>query len=301
MDRFQEMRVFAAVVEAGSFVGASDVLNMSKAGVSRIVSELELRLGVRLLHRTTRRLSLTAEGEVFFARCKELLAGVEEAEAEITERRGQAVGLLKVSAPFSFGVLRLAPLWGEFLAAHPQIALEVTLSDRFVDLVDEGFDVAVRIASLASSSLVSRRLSSTRMVLCASPRYLKKHGKPKHPSDLASHTLLAYSLLAAGDTWEFQGPDGPVSVKVRPRMRTNSGDVCRAVALAHQGIVLQPWFLVGDDVRDGRLVELLPAYSTAELGVYAVYPSRKHLLPKVRVLIDYLAQALAHETQTEGR
>lgn len=300
MDRFQEMRVFAAVVDAGSFVGAADELNVSKAAVSRIVSELEVRLGVRLLHRTTRRLSLTAEGEVFFARCKELLAAVEEAEAEITERSGQAVGVLKVSAPFSFGVLRLAPLWGEFMAAHPGIQLDVTLSDRFVDLVDEGFDLSVRIARLASSSLVSRKLSSTRMVLCASPRYLKTHGKPRHPADLTGHGILAYSLLAIGDTWEFEGPDGPVSVKVHPRMRTNSGDVCRAVALAHQGIVLQPSFLVDGDLQAGSLVELMPAYKSYELGIYAVYPSRKHLLPKVRLLIDYLALALAGE-RTQGR
>lgn len=292
MDRFQEMRVFVAVVEAGSFVGAADALNLSKAAVSRTVSELELRLGVRLLHRTTRRLSLTEEGEVFFARCKDLLAAVAEAEAEVSERRGQAVGALKVSAPFSYGVLRLAPLWGSFMAAHPQIRLDVTLSDRFVDLVDEGFDLAVRIARLPSSSLVSRRLSATRLVLCASPRYLRKHGRPRRPADLAGHAVLAYSLLAAGDTWEFEGPQGPEPVRVQPLMRSNSGDTCRAVALAHQGIVLQPDFLVGEDVQAGRLVELMPEYRSPELGVYAVYPSRKHLLPKVRRLIDHLAQAL---------
>ncbi|MCC2634879.1 MAG: bacterial regulatory helix-turn-helix, lysR family protein [Ramlibacter sp.] len=300
MDRFQEMRVFTAVVDAGSFVGAADALDVSKAAVSRIVSELEARLGVRLLHRTTRRLSLTADGDVFVLRCRELLAGVEEAEAEITQRSGQAVGLLKVSAPFSFGVLRLGPLWGDFLAAHPKIEMEITLSDRFVDLVDEGFDLAVRIARLESSSLVSRRLSSTRLVLCASPRYLKAHGKPKHPSELADHAVLAYNLLAAGDTWQFDGPEGPLSVKVHPRMRTNSGDTCRAVAVSGRGIVLQPSFLVEDDLRAGTLVELMPQYKSPELGVYAVYPSRKHLLPKVRLLIDYLAAALAREGGTKG-
>jgi DNA-binding transcriptional LysR family regulator len=292
VDRFQEMRVFAAVVDVGSFVGAADALDMSKAAVSRIVSDLESRLGVRLLHRTTRRLSLTQEGEVFVARCKELLNGVEEAEAEITERSGHATGVLKVSAPFSFGVLRLAPLWGGFLAAHPQIELEVTLSDRFVDLVDEGLDLAIRIARLDSSSLISRKLSSTRMILCASPRYLRTHGKPRHPADLAKHPVLSYSLLVIGDTWEFDGPDGRVSVKVHSRMRTNSGDVCRAVALAHQGIVLQPAFLVGPDLSAGKLVELMPEYRSQDLGIYAVYPSRKHLLPKVRLLIDYLASEL---------
>ena len=294
------MRVFAGVVEAGSFVAAADELEMSKAAVSRYVADLEARLGVRLLHRTTRRLSLTQEGEVFFARCKELLSGVEEAEAEITERTGQAVGVLKVSAPVSFGILRLAPLWGSFMAAHPRVQLEVTLSDRVVDLIEEGFDMAVRIARLESSSLVSRRLSSTRMILCASPRYLRKHGKPARPQDLAGHSILSYSLLSIGDTWEFEGPQGPVSVDVHPRMHSNSGDTCRTVALDHQGIILQPEFLVGEDLRTGRLVELMPQYRSIELGVYALYPSRKHLPPKVRLLIEHLAQALRRDGEKKA-
>ena len=294
------MRVFAGVVEAGSFVAAADELEMSKAAVSRYVADLEARLGVRLLHRTTRRLSLTQEGEVFFARCKELLSGVEEAEAEITERTGQAVGVLKVSAPVSFGILRLAPLWGSFMAVHPRVQLEVTLSDRVVDLIEEGFDMAVRIARLESSSLVSRRLSSTRMILCASPRYLRKHGKPARPQDLAGHSILSYSLLSIGDTWEFEGPQGPVSVDVHPRMHSNSGDTCRTVALDHQGIILQPEFLVGEDLRTGRLVELMPQYRSIELGVYALYPSRKHLPPKVRLLIEHLAQALRRDGEKKA-
>ncbi|MGE4243935.1 LysR family transcriptional regulator [Ramlibacter sp.] len=293
MDRFQEMRVFAAVVDAGSFVGAADKLSMSKAATSRIVSELESRLGVRLLQRTTRRLSLTAEGEVFVERCRELLGAVEEAEAEVSARRGEAVGRLKISAPVSFGVLRLAPLWGGFLAAHPNIELEIHLSDRFIDIVEEGFDVAVRIARMENSTLVGRRLSSTRLVLCASPTYLRKHGRPRHPSELADHTVLAYSLLVSGDTWTFEGPAGAVSARVHPRMHTNSGDTCRAAALAHQGIVLQPEFLVADALKERRLVELMPEYRSHELGVYALYPSRKHVLPKVRLLIDYLVDALA--------
>ena len=291
MDKFQEMRVFAAVVDAGSFVGASDALDMSKPAVSRYVADLETRLGVRLLHRTTRKLSLTEEGEVFYARCVELLGSIEEAEAEITSRSGEATGLLKVSVPVSFGLLHLAPLWAQFMARHPKVVLDLTLSDRMVDLVEEGFDVAVRIARLPSSSLVSRKLSSTRMILCASPAYLKTHGTPRQPSELAGHTILAYSLLAMGDSWEFEGPQGPVAVKVAPRMRSNSGDTCRAVALRHQGLVIQPSFLVGDDVRSGTLVELMPDYRSIEMGIYAMYPTRKHVLPKVRLLIDYLVDA----------
>ena len=291
MDRFQEMRVFAAVVDAGSFVGASDAIEMSKPAVSRYVRDLEARLGVRLLQRTTRKLSLTDEGTVFYARCKDLLANVEEAEAEITSRTGEASGLLKVNVPVSFGILHLAPLWAEFMARHPKVTLEITLSDRVVDLVDEGFDVAVRIARLLSSSLVSRKIASTSMVVCASPVYLEKHGTPAHPADLADHAVLAYSLFAAGDNWEFEGPQGKVMVKVAPRMHSNSGDTCRAAALKHQGIIFQPSFLVGDDLKSGALVQLLPEYLSIALGVYAVYPTRKHLSPKVRLLIDYLIES----------
>jgi DNA-binding transcriptional LysR family regulator len=292
MDRFQELNVFAAVVDAGSFVGAAEALEMSKPAVSRHVAELESRLGVRLLQRTTRRLSLTEEGEVFYARASDVLASLQEAESEITSRTGKAAGQLKVSAPVSFGLLHLAPLWAGFMARHPDVVLDLTLSDRMVDLVEEGFDIAIRIASLPSSSLVSRKLSSTRLVLCATPRYLKTHGTPKTPADLARHTVLAYSLLSSGESWEFDGPQGHASVKVNPRLRTNSGDTCRAVALQHLGIIIQPSFLVADELRSGALVEVMPQYRSLEFGIYAVYPSRKHVLPKVRLLIDYLVAAL---------
>ena len=291
MDKFQEMQTFVAVVDAGSFVKAAESLKLSKAAVSRYVGELESRLGVRLLHRTTRKLSLTGEGEVFHARCKELLATVDEAEAEITAHTGTAIGQVKVNVPVSFGLLQLAPLWAAFMALHPQVTLDVTLSDRVVDLVDEGYDLAVRIARLPSSSLISRKLTSTRLILCASPDYLRAHGMPAHPSELASHAVMSYSLLSMGEHWAFEGPEGPVTVKVNPRLHTNSGDTCRAAALAHQGIVLQPSFLVGADVRSGALVELLTPYRSIELGVYAVYPTRKHVTSKVRVLIDFLVEA----------
>ncbi len=292
MDRFQEMTVFTAVVEAGSFVGAADALGISKAVASRLVAELEARLGVRLLHRTTRKLSLTEEGRTFHARCKAVLADVEEAEAEITARAGQAQGLLKINVPVTFGVMHLAPLWGDFMAQNPQVSLDVTLSDRFVDLVEEGYDLAVRIGRLAPSSLISRQLSSTRMVMCASPGYLKAHGEPAHPGDLARHAVLGYSLASTGDLWELTGPQGPVTVKVQPRLRTNSGDTCVQAALHHQGIVLQPTFIVQAHLRSGALREILPAYRSPELGIHAVYPSRQHVAPKIRVLIDYLQAAL---------
>ncbi len=294
MDRFQEMSSFVAVAEAGSFVGAADATGLSKAAISRHVAELEQRLGARLLHRTTRRLSLTDDGQLFLARARETLAAVEEAEAEISSRSGEPSGRLRINAPLSFGVLQLAPLWGRFLARHPKVSLEVDLNDRVVDLVDEGYDLAVRITNLASSQLVGRRLATTRMVPCASPGYLREHGTPAHPSELARHATISYSYWAGRDAWTFTAPDGDsVSVRIRSRLYANNGDTCRAAALDGQGIVLQPDFIVADDLRRGDLVELLPGYRALELGIHAVYPTRKHLPLRTRRLVDFLVDAFA--------
>ncbi|MCY4746739.1 LysR family transcriptional regulator [Pelomonas sp. UHG3] len=285
------MQAFAAVVDSGSFVRGADALQLSKSVISRLVADLEARLGVRLLQRTTRRLSLTPEGQVFLERCRHLLADVNDAEAEVTRHAGEVIGELRVSAPVSFGLQQLAPLWPAFMARHPQLLLDVTLADRFVDLVDEGYDMALRIARLPASSLVCRQLASTRLVLCASPQYLQQHGELNHIDELAGRTVFAYKLLSTGDQWHFTGPKGPVSVKVTPRMRSNSGDSCVQAALQHQGLVLQPSFLVGEPLRLGRLVEVLPQYRSIELGIYAVYPSRKQLAPKVRRLVDFLVES----------
>jgi DNA-binding transcriptional LysR family regulator len=286
MDKFQEMRTFVAVVDAGSFVGGADSLNMSKAATSRNISDLESRLGVRLLHRTTRRLSLTDEGEVFFARCKELLVNIESAENEITSRTDEAVGLIRINAPVTFGILHLAGLWGDFKASHPKVMLDITLGDRIIDIVDEGYDLAVRIAQLPNSTLVSRKLATTRLVLCASPTYLKKAGTPKHPSALIDHAVLAYAYTS--DQWEFTRDQETVSVRINPRLKTNNGDTCVAGALKHQGIILQPTFMVGPSLKSGALVEILPKFKSVELGIYVVYPTRKLLSAKVRLLIDFL-------------
>jgi DNA-binding transcriptional LysR family regulator len=229
---------------------------------------------------------------VFLARCRDILASIESSEAEISTRSVTASGLLKVSVPVSFGIRHLAPLWSEFLSDHPQVTLDVQLADRVIDLVDEGFDLAVRIARLPDSSLISRQLASTRLVLCAAPSYLKRRGTPAHPSELAQHDVLGYSLMAMGDQWQFTGPEGPVSVKVRPRMWTNNGDSCVAAALQGSGIQLQPTFLIDDELASGQLVEILPQFRSVELGIYAVYPSRKFVLPKVRAMVEFLANEL---------
>ena len=289
----QQLASFVAVVNAGSFVGAADALGLSKAAVSRHVTDLEAQLGVRLLHRTTRRLSLTDDGQRFHVRATELLATAGELEADARSSSGEAAGVLRINAPLTFGNLHLAPLWSRFIAENPKVALDITLNDRVVDLVDEGYDLAVRITSLASSQLVSRRLATTRIVLCASPAYLATHGTPSHPHELARHEVISYAYWTGGDDWRFTGPEGEARVRVRSRIHTNSGDTCRIAALHGQGVILQPDFLVGDDLRRGELVELMPQWRSIELGIHAVYASRKHLPMKTRRLVDFLVAAFA--------
>lgn len=289
MDKLQEMSSFVAVVEAGSFVGGGEALGFSKAAISRHISELEQRLGTRLLHRTTRRLSLTEDGQRFFARCKDLLATIDDVEAEMTSNDGEVTGTLRINAPLTFGTLHLAPLWGRFLASYPRVSLDVTLVDRVVDLVDEGYDLAVRISDLPSSNLVSRQLASTRMVMCASPAYVACHGAPATVAELGARAVIAYSYGSTRDEWHFKGPDGTASVRIKPRMHTNNGDTCRQAALDGHGIILQPDFIVGSDLAAGTLVELLPDHRAATIGIHAVYSSRKHMPLKVRRMIDFLA------------
>ncbi len=292
------MQTFVAVVDAGSFIGAADTLGLSKAAVSRHVNELEARLGIRLLHRTTRRLSLTSEGEVFLGRSRDLLSMLDEAEAEVTSSSLSARGRLRVNVPVTFGIRQLAPLWSMFRALHPQVELEVTLADRMVDLIEEGFDLAIRIGTLSSSSLISRKLTTTRLIMCASPDYLASYGKPALPDELGKHAVIGYSYFASGDEWHLDGPAGPVSARTRPSFHSNNGDTCLAAALAGQGIILQPDFLVGEDIQSGKLVELMPEYSAGELAVYAVYPSRRLVALKVRALVEFLVE---HFTTTLSR
>ena len=293
MDQFKEMEAFVAVAQLGSFVKAADKLGLSKAMVSRHVSELEARLGVRLMQRTTRRLSLSDAGADYLQRCAQILGDLHDANAAVSATAVQAQGLLKVTAPLTFGIRHLAPLWGEFLRVHPRVELEVNLNDRMVDLVEEGYDLAVRIGQLSSSTLIARRIAGTRLVLCASPRYLQRATPITDLADIAQHDVMAYTYLATGEQWQFSGPQGTRSIEVRPRLRSNSGDTCRAAALADQGIIFQPTFLVGEDLKAGRLVEILPQYAGPELDINLVYPSRLHLSHKVRAMVEFLATAFA--------
>jgi DNA-binding transcriptional LysR family regulator len=293
MDKYQEIKVFTTVAECGSFVAASDALGLSKAAVSRYVSDLERRLRARLMHRTTRKLSLTPEGEIFLARCRVILESIEESEEEISSRGLNASGTLRVTAPVSFGIRHLAPLWSDFLKAYPEVKVDLELSDRVVNLVEEGFDLAIRIGQLNDSTLVCRQLTSTRLVLCASPDYLKRHGTPNHPAELTEHETFSYSLLSTGHTWRFDGPEGRIDVRVSPRMSSNNGDTGVEVCVRGGGIHLWPSFLVEEQLRKGELVEILPAFKASIFGVYAVYPSKKYVSPKVRALVDFLLHKLS--------
>jgi len=296
MDQLRQIETFVAVVQSGSFVKAAGKLGDSKAAVSRLVLELEARLETRLLNRTTRKQSLTESGADYFERCRKILDDLAEANQAASASTARPVGRLRINAPVSFGNLHLAPLWGGFLQRHPDVTLDVTLSDRQVDLVEDGYDLAIRIARLANSSLISRQLASTRLVLCASPAYLKRHAPLRTIEDIATHPVIAYSYWSGGDSWAFEGPEGPVEVLTQARLRSNSGDTCLAAALAGQGLILQPTFIVGPDLKAGRLVEVLPHYRATTLAIHAVYPSRQHLSVKVRRMVEFLAAAFKKPT-----
>ncbi|MGC2856822.1 LysR family transcriptional regulator [Novispirillum sp. DQ9] len=294
MDRLSGMAVFVRVVEEGGFSAAARALGLSKSAVSKQVSALEERLGARLLNRTTRRLALTDAGTAFHERAVRILADAEEAEAAVSQLSTAPRGVLRINAPVTFGIQHLGPLLPEFMAAYPELVVEVTLNDRFVDLVEEGFDVAVRIGRLADSSLIARRLAPVRRLVVASPAYVAAHGAPETPEDLRHHACLHYTYLLRGDVWSLTGTDGrTVDVRVAGRLRANNGDVLRSALLAGLGIAYTPSFIVGRDVAEGRLVRLLPGWEDISAAVYAVHPHARLVPPKVRAFVDYLAQRFA--------
>ncbi len=294
MDRFRQIEVFVAVVEKGSFVGAGEALNLSRAAVSKSVLELEKRVGGRLLQRTTRRISLTEAGTAYYRRCKQILDQVDEADQAVGVVTGRAVGRLKVNAPLSFGIQYLAGLWGPFLKQYPELELEIVLSDQLVDVIEDGYDAVIRISKLADSTLIQRRLTSTRLIPCASVEYIEIHGMPLRPEALSRHSTIGYLYGSGRDTWSFISADGNViDTPTQPSIRANNGDTCKALALSGQGIALLPDFLIWQELQQQKLVPILPEYQVADLGIYIVYPSRKQLSAKVRALIDFLSAAFA--------
>lgn len=288
------MAVFARVVEENGFTQAAQRLGLSKSAVSKHVSQLEDRVGARLLQRTTRRISLTDVGAAFYERCARILAEVQEAELAVSRLQSAPRGTLRLSAPMSFGRSHLAPAIAEFLQRYPELHIEMDMSDRVVDLVDEGYDLAVRIARLTDSSLIARRLCAAPRVICASPAYLAAHGAPQRPEDLTSHNCLLYSYLSTGDTWYFPTHDGEdTAVHVTGNLRANNGDVLLEGAMAGLGIAAAPAFMAEPALADGRLVEILKPYRHFGAAVHAVYPHNRHLSVKVRAFIDFLAERFA--------
>ncbi|MBV6857458.1 LysR family transcriptional regulator [Xanthomonas perforans] len=293
MDTLDAMRVFAAVAERNGFSAAADALDRSTASVTRQVAALEQRLDTRLLNRTTRRVSLTSAGSAYYQRCRQLLADLDDLEATIGAQALEPAGVLRVNAPVSYGIERLGALLPGFRARYPQVELDLSLSDRLVDMVEEGFDVAIRITRRPAPMLIARQLGKVRILACASPAYLARAGTPRHPSDLAGHECLLYHYSPSGDEVRFQGPEGDIDVRLRGGLRANNGHVLNAAALAGQGIVMQPDFLAEPHLAAGRLVRILPDYALDEIGIFAVYTSRSHLAPKVRSFIDYLIECMA--------
>jgi DNA-binding transcriptional LysR family regulator len=292
-DALQEMAVFSKVVTAGSLSAAARELGLSPALVSRRLAALESRLGVRLVNRTTRSLNLTVEGSRYYDACTRVLAEIEEADAAVSAGRVEPQGALKVALPASFGHQHVAPLVPQFAARYPKVQLALSLSDRSVNVMDEGFDVAVCIADLQDSSLAARKLAPNRRVVCASPAYLAAHGTPHTPEDLAKHNCLVTSEFAA--SWDYKAPDGrSAAVRVRGRYACDNWEVLREWALAGLGIALKSTWDVYRQLQDGSLIALLPGYAFhSDVAIYAVYPHRRFLPAKTRVFIEFLAQSFS--------
>jgi DNA-binding transcriptional LysR family regulator len=297
LDRLTGLEVFAKVAAAGSLSAAARALGMSQTMVTKHIAALEARLGAKLFHRTTRRLSITEAGRSYLESSERILAEIEAADAAVAADRVEPRGMLRINAPVSFGTRQIAPLLAEFAARYPRTTVELGLNDRLVDLAEEGWDLAIRIGHLRDSSLIARRIAPCRIVVCAAPSYLKARGIPQTVSSLAAHNCLGYTLSQRTpvDRWTF-GARGEVGVRVSGNLRANNGDALLAAALAGQGIIHQPSFIVADDLGAGRLVALTLDQPNVELGgIYAVYLPDRHPPAKVRAFIDFIATRFAPE------
>lgn len=294
MDRLRALEVFVEVIRRNGFARAAEALATSPANVTRIVADLEAHLGTRLLHRSSRKMSLTDSGEELYLRAKAVVEDMAEIEAIASSSTLQPQGLLRINAPLTFGVLQLAPLWPRFMSRYPDVKLQVSLIDRVVDIVEEGYDLAVRISRAGAVSHAARKLATSHNVCCAAPAYLEKNGVPLVPLDLKQHNCIGYSYSSTADEWRFSDEEGSAHhVTVNCSMHVNNGDTARHAALAGLGVIWQPTFIIGADLRAGRLVPLLPGFKLPEIDILAVFPSRRHMNAKVRAMIDFLADEFA--------
>lgn len=293
MDLFRALTVFSQVVESRSFVRAAAQLDLSTTAVSRYVAELENHLHTRLLQRTTRRVSLTQSGRSFHERCMQILAELHEAEREAAQEAAEPHGTIRLTTSINFGTHQVTPAIAAFMARHPGVKFDVSLSDRIVDIVEEGFDLAIRIGTTGAQNLVARRLGEARLVACASPAYLARHGTPATPEDLARHNCLTYEY-ALRDAWTFRDEAGRErAMRVAGSLNSNNGDLLAAAAVQGVGIVLEPDFIVSSELRKGTLVPLLESFRTLSSPIYALYPTRRYLPAKVRAFVDFLSERFA--------
>jgi DNA-binding transcriptional LysR family regulator len=296
VDRMASMAAFTKVVGAGSFSAAAREMQVSQALVTKQIQELENWLGARLLNRTTRRLSLTEVGTAFYERAARILEAVEEAKGAAGALQTVPRGRLRINAPISFGVIHLAPAVTEFLQRFPDVSVELLMNDRLVDLLEGEFDVGVRIGRLRDSSLIARKIAPIRLAVCAAPDYLARRGVPRAPEDLAKHDCLEYTYFESRGEWRLLNPEGDeIVVPVSGRYLANNADVLRITAIAGGGVILCPTFIVGEDLRSGRLVRLLPDYPPPEQALHALYPPGRHLSAKVRSFVDFLVARFGGE------
>ncbi|MSO81118.1 MAG: LysR family transcriptional regulator [Alphaproteobacteria bacterium] len=301
MDTLTSMGLFVRAVDTGSFSAAARQMSLTPSAVSKQISRLEDRLGVRLFNRTTRRLAQTEEGVAYYERCRRILADVDEAEQAISQLNQTPRGVLKINMPVVFGRRHVVPVLCGFLAAWPEVQLHVTMTDQFVDPIEEGVDMLIRIGELKDSSLIARKLATARRAIAATPRYWDKHGRPQVPEDLAGHNCLTYAYLSSGDAWRMIGPDGSEhAVTVRGNLSANNAEALHDLALGDVGVMMAPTWMCGEALREGRLEEVLTNYAPTSPPVWAIYPPGRHLSPKVRAFVDHLAEEFRKRPWDDG-
>ncbi|TVO57115.1 LysR family transcriptional regulator [Denitromonas halophila] len=301
MSKVDGMLIFARVVEAKSFSEAARRMNATRSKLSKAVAALEASLGVRLLNRSTRRLSLTEIGAAYYAHCARIVQELEDADQTIGHLQAEPRGVLKISASVAFGTLHIAPALPDFLARYPALSVDMTINDRIVDLADEGYDVAVRIVPEPAPALVARRLAPIRRMVCATPAYFRQHGVPRTPEDLVGHNCLHYTHMGERDMWHFSGPVGRIAVPVSGRLHINDDEALSQAVLGGLGVALLPTFIVGADLQAGRLQAVLSEYVPVERFAYAVYLPTRHLPAKVRVFIDFLLERFGPQPYWDAR
>jgi DNA-binding transcriptional LysR family regulator len=291
VDRFENMNAFIRVVEVGSISGAADKLGVAKSAISRRLKELEEHLGVELFHRTTRRMNLTDTGRAFYHQAVRILEDVLESELTASQAHGTLKGSLKIALPSSFGIMHVGPAINDFATDHPEIEFDLDFNDREINLMQEGFDLAIRIAKLPDSSLIARHLAPIQTVMCASPIYLEQMGTPQSPDELRGHQCLVYSLLRDFEYWYLTDSNGKeISIKIHPYLKASTGEFLKDAAVEGRGIILVPSFIAYKEIESGALVSVLKNYKPLQLDVYAIYPQTRHLSQRVRAFVDFLVK-----------